>query len=108
MTWTVLAFLFFTMAVVLGFRSPPPALLKRRAVSPSPASKIDAAMQAALSAILLVAGVFVILSKDYGTTDKHWAYGTVGTLVGFWLRPVRSEGQSTSSRRLGVTRRLPK
>ena len=98
MTWTVLALIFFTMVVVLGFRSPPPALLKRRAVFPSPASKIDAAMQAALSAILLVAGLYVILSKDYGTTDKHWSYGTVGTLVGFWLRPVRSEGQSARKR----------
>jgi hypothetical protein len=98
MTWTVLALIFFTVVVVLGFNSPP-ALLKRRGVSARLPRKIDAAMQAALSAILLVAGLYVILSKDYGTTDKYWAYGTVGTLVGFWLRPVRSEGQSPSSRK---------
>jgi hypothetical protein len=98
MTWTALALIFFTMVVVLGFRSPPPSLLKRRAVFPSPASKIDAAMQASLSAVLLVAGLYVILSKDYGTTEKQWAYGSVGAVVGFWLRAVRSEGQSVRKR----------
>ena len=98
MTWTALALIFFTMVVVLGFRSPPPALPKRRAVFPSPASKIDAAMQASLSAVLLVAGLYVILSKDYGTTEKQWAYGSVGTVVGFWLRAVRSEEQSARKR----------
>jgi uncharacterized membrane protein YkvI len=41
----------------------------------------------AFSAILLLASLFVILRKDYGPKDKHWAYGTIGTLIGFWLRP---------------------
>jgi hypothetical protein len=40
-----------------------------------------------LTLILLGASLFVILSKQYDAADKHWAYGTVGTLIGYWLRP---------------------
>jgi hypothetical protein len=40
----------------------------------------------ALSAILLAAALFVILTKRYSPQDKHWAYGTIGTIVGFWLK----------------------
>ena len=44
-------------------------------------------MQALVSIILLVASLFVILAKKtYTAQDRHWAYGTVGTLVGFWLK----------------------
>jgi hypothetical protein len=32
--------------------------------------------QLAFSAILLFASLFVVLRKDYGPKDKHWAYGT--------------------------------
>src|SRR4051812_34723650 len=40
-----------------------------------------------MTAILLIAGLYIILSSSYSAADKHWAYGIVGTLVGFWLRP---------------------
>jgi hypothetical protein len=30
--------------------------------------------------------LFVILSDRYGPKDKHWAYATVGTILGHWLR----------------------
>jgi hypothetical protein len=39
-----------------------------------------------ISVVLLVASLFIVLSSKYGPTDKHWAYSTIGTLVGFWLR----------------------
>lgn len=48
------------------------------------------AMIAFLTFVLLVASLFVILSKQYDAADKHWAYGTVGTLIGYWLRPQRT------------------
>jgi len=37
---------------------------------------------------LLIGGaaVFVILSKRYGPKDKHWAYATAGTILGYWLK----------------------
>jgi hypothetical protein len=38
------------------------------------------------SAILSVAALYIILSRRYAPQDKHWAYGTIGTVLGFWLR----------------------
>ena len=45
-------------------------------------------VQIIVSVALLVAGLFVALSPKYEPRDKHWAYGTIGTLVGFWLKTV--------------------
>ena len=41
----------------------------------------------------LLAGMgalFVILAKRYDQKDKHWAYATVGALLGFWLHLQRA------------------
>lgn len=43
-------------------------------------------MGVVLSLALTVASLFVILRKDYGPKDKHWAYATIGTILGYWLR----------------------
>lgn len=43
--------------------------------------------QGVVSLALLAATLFVILSKRYAPKDKHWAYATVGLILGFWLRP---------------------
>jgi hypothetical protein len=43
-------------------------------------------VQIIISVVLLVASFLVVRSPKYGPNDKHWAYGTIGTLVGFWLR----------------------
>ena len=42
-------------------------------------------MQGVISIVVLAASLFVILSKRYSPRDKHWAYATVGTILGFWL-----------------------
>ena len=42
-------------------------------------------MQTVISCAVLTASLFVILAKRYSPKDKHWAYATVGTLLGFWL-----------------------
>jgi len=39
----------------------------------------------AITGVLLCASLFVILSKRYSAQEKHWAYTTVGTILGFWL-----------------------
>ena len=39
-----------------------------------------------LSVMLLGASLFFILAERYGPKDKHWAYGTVGTIIGFWRK----------------------
>jgi hypothetical protein len=43
-------------------------------------------VQMLISALLLAASLFVILSAKYAPKDKHWAYTTVGTILGFWFR----------------------
>lgn len=30
--------------------------------------------------------IFVVLSQRYQARDKHWAYTTLGLILGFWLR----------------------
>jgi hypothetical protein len=44
-------------------------------------------MQIAVSLVLLVATLFVILAQRFAPKDKHWAYTTLGTVIGFWLKP---------------------
>jgi len=46
-------------------------------------------MQMVLSLIVIGAGLFMILSKRYDASNEHWAYGTVGTVVGFWLKGAK-------------------
>jgi hypothetical protein len=43
-------------------------------------------MQAGMSLVVCCASLFVILANRFAPTDRHWAYATVGTLLGFWLR----------------------
>lgn len=43
-------------------------------------------VRAALSAIILACALYVILSTRFQPREKNWAYGIVGTLVGYWLR----------------------
>jgi C4-dicarboxylate-specific signal transduction histidine kinase len=49
-------------------------------------SDVPVVMQVVVSLVLLSATLFVVLSKKYDAKDKHWAYATVGVIVGFWLK----------------------
>ena len=40
---------------------------------------------AAVTLPVLCSALYVIVSPKYGDADKKWAYGAVGTLLGFWL-----------------------
>ncbi len=35
---------------------------------------------------VLGASLFIILSKKYNADDKKWAYGTVGAILGYYLK----------------------
>lgn len=49
--------------------------------------KARAIMRVTVTILLLGGGLFVILAKErYTATDRHWAYGTLGTIVGYWLK----------------------
>jgi hypothetical protein len=47
---------------------------------------LKAFVPVAVTLTLLVGALFVILSKRYTPADRHWAYATVGTLLGYWLK----------------------
>jgi hypothetical protein len=47
---------------------------------------IKLVMQVLISVGTGIPAVFIILAKRYAPKDKHWAYGTVGLIIGFWLR----------------------
>jgi hypothetical protein len=49
-------------------------------------SDIHIIMQVIVSIVLLSATLFIVLSKKYNPTDKHWAYATLGLIIGFWLK----------------------
>jgi hypothetical protein len=39
-----------------------------------------------ISIALLLPCLLIILLKHYGPKEKHWAYATVGTILGYWLK----------------------
>jgi len=43
-------------------------------------------MQVVISLIVLGGGLYIIISPLYDPKDKHWAYGSAGTILGFWLK----------------------
>jgi len=42
-----------------------------------------------INAIVLAAGLIIILSGHYGTADRHWAYATAGTILFLCLTQQR-------------------
>ena len=48
-------------------------------------------IQIIITSILLVASLYIILSQRYAESDLKWAYGTVGTIMGYWLKPSVSD-----------------
>ena len=43
-------------------------------------------MKPIVSIILLIASLFIILSKSYNADQEKWAFGSLGTILGFWLK----------------------
>jgi hypothetical protein len=42
--------------------------------------------QLVTSSLFVAAALYVILSHSYDAKDKQWAYGTAGTILGYWLK----------------------
>ena len=64
-----------------------PGLLAGSEDSPGP-SWLGPGMRVLISLIALGASLYVILSKKYDADTSKWAFGTAGTVIGFWLREV--------------------
>jgi hypothetical protein len=85
LTTGVAAFFIFSWVV-----NPKPKLnLYHHIIAPKPAIPLKDLMRFLITCLLLGAGLYIILSSQYTPSDKNWAYGTIGTLVGYWLRPTR-------------------
>ncbi len=74
--WAVLV----VVLAILRFVSPG-LLLANRVGTPA------GTMQVIISFVLLAAALYVILSKKFDTDTQKWAFGIVGTIVGYWLKP---------------------
>ena len=48
------------------------------------------AMPIIVSITVLVSRLYVIIAHSYSIEDKKWAYGVVGTIIGYWLRGATS------------------
>lgn len=46
-------------------------------------------MMIVVSILVLGSSLFIILSGQYDSESQKWAFGVVGTIVGFWLRPEK-------------------
>ena len=42
-------------------------------------------MSVLISIVVLGCALYMILSKRYGGEAEKWAFGSVGTIIGFWL-----------------------
>jgi hypothetical protein len=42
-------------------------------------------MQIIVTLAFTVASLYVVISKRYEADDRNWAYGALGTILGFWL-----------------------
>ena len=47
---------------------------------------IKPTMQVLITLIFTPTALFIVLARRYGPKDKHWAYATLGTILGYWLR----------------------
>lgn len=50
------------------------------------ASGAQSFMPIVVSVALLGGCLFVVFAKRYASADRHWAYATLGTIVGYWLK----------------------
>jgi hypothetical protein len=57
--------------------------------SAAPLGLVAVIMPALITVILLVSALWVILSRRYNDANQKWAFGVLGTIVGFWLNAGR-------------------
>ncbi len=48
--------------------------------------RLNAYVRIFVSLLVVGAALYVILSKGYGDAEQKWAFGAVGTGLGYWLK----------------------
>lgn len=43
-------------------------------------------MQAIVTVVAIGLALWIILSNQFPEDSKKWAYGIIGTVIGFWLK----------------------
>ncbi len=61
-----------------------PANITDRVVVVTAVTKLT--MQATVTVMVLAGSLYALLSGKYAEAEKKWAYGAVGTILGYWLR----------------------
>ena len=52
----------------------------------SESSRIILFIRMGISAIVLAASLYVVLSQQFSDDSSKWAFGMIGLIVGYWLR----------------------
>jgi hypothetical protein len=72
-------------SVMLGIditkKSPVPSIPKQDVMQ-----VLRPVMAAVITVVLLGVSLFIVLSKSFDESSKKWAFGTIGTIIGFWLK----------------------
>lgn len=48
--------------------------------------RVKLIVQILVSAVVLTASLWVILSNNYPDAHLKWAFGMIGVVIGYWLR----------------------
>lgn len=48
--------------------------------------RIEQLMPAFITVVVLLASIYIILSPGFGSDKNKWAYGSIGMILGYWLR----------------------
>jgi hypothetical protein len=94
---SVCVFLFLTVSRSYEFNKAWDTLPPNRSISEELTEIIISTwiMQVVISLVLLAASLYVILSKNYGDSETHWSFATVGTILGYWLKGDRPPPRKT-------------
>jgi ABC-type Fe3+ transport system permease subunit len=70
-----------------AYKHRPPIVEKpARTETEQEANPLQIWMRVFLTLACLAASLTIILSSKYKPAEKHWAYGFVGTIIGYWFR----------------------
>lgn len=71
-----------------GTPAAPPVAAQRAAAPPArPQSTLDGLMPIVLSLLVLLSALYVVLfGAAYSDAQQKWAFGAIGTLLGYWLK----------------------
>lgn len=47
---------------------------------------VKLSMAVLISLVVIALSVYIILCGDCGEDEKHFAYGSIGTVLGYWLK----------------------